>query len=543
MKEAALGSREQDIVFPSPMAKKEISHPYSQSAHDFSQATEIFSHGSEERGKTSKRRDSPLNGKTACTKMGNYDKEYFSPSPRGRGRRARHPEATSSIRATLQVVASIIGLIAITVAYKSVLESSKFKRATKNYQWPRSTDETIMASFLDDYKRIMTGYDRDDEYFASVNVATEQIQKMFAAIPSPPSAQEVRAFSDMQRSIERRAQQIKFAYDGWEKVVKARESVMYEILNPEEEWRVYLDEQPIDEAKAAEVSGSWVAMTRKFGVPEPTACVGGLGNLTKPSVNINVDDNGKAEWEDREEFYEQNMALVAEAGSQITNELDRLYTKLFEDWNWDSALSHLREAWRTEEGFIKNLRSKSPKGYMWSNCHPISLRTLVERMEGIHRGHVNIYRTLQWLKAHFPHKEPKIIQDPAEWLGSAKELFRQWYVLGNATEEGILMMLRRRDVRLQWRRTYAEASWADWKSRNCGGTSCYEVDANDGKLFLHGKPVAAVAADEAEWVKTIEGNGTRISREKYEEACCAKRQLGHRLKHNSNSPKEMNLNI
>ncbi|KAI0967989.1 hypothetical protein F4678DRAFT_230487 [Xylaria arbuscula] len=476
--------------------------------------------------------------------MGNYDKDHFSPSPRTRSRSGR-PRHLETRRATIQGIAVIIGMVAVWYAFKDAhkwSEARKAHSAARTYHWPQSTNETaMMERFWNNYTRIMTGYDHDDEYFVSAIIATEQIEKMFKAIPAP-SPQEETAYADMQRRIEWRARQVRLLYDEWEKVMQVRERVMYDILNPEK-WRVYLDEQPIDETKAAEVSGSWVAMTRKFGIPEPTACVDDLGIERKPVINITVIGNGKTEWEDRNQFYEQNMASVAEAGSRITGELDRLYIMLFKDWDWETALSHLREARKTEDGFIKQLRVKSPMHHIWSNCYPISLKTLVERMEEKHRAHVNICRTLKWLKARFPYEKPVMIQDPAAWLGSAKELFRQWPGLGNATEEGILMMLRRRHVRQHWKRTYAEASWADWKSRNCGCTSCYEVDVNDGKPFLEGKAVAEIAADEAKWVKDIEGNGTRVSRDKYEEACCAKGHLGHRLKHNSNAPQETNLNL
>ncbi|KAI1424798.1 hypothetical protein F5Y12DRAFT_714865 [Xylaria sp. FL1777] len=402
---------------------------------------------------------------------------------------------------------------------------------------PAVNETAMMASFWRDYSRIATAYEDSDELFKEADISSRLIEVMFAALSAPTSAEEEKEHKQIDRLIEGRARQIDLARMEWKLFTDTRDRLMYNLINPEQPWRIYLDEDPVDESRAAEISGSWVTMLQKFGGAAPTSFPSPGMPETKTEESMNTTSNGEPVSTSREGFDEQSMAAVALAAHRITTELADMHYEIFKDW--DPAITHLREARRIELLFLTELRFLSPRRLVWSSQNSLAVSLVLGRMEILQRSHVNIQKTLDWLGGRFPPEQSEETQDPALWLGSARELLGAWDKLLVATEEGVLMLLRRRDVRSKYRRTYAEASWSDWKDRNCGGTSCYDANGAEQRLIGGTNPTADVAADEVAWIKQIGGDGTpRVSIAKYDEACCAKGTLGHRLKHGSNEPIE-----
>ncbi|KAJ8122245.1 hypothetical protein O1611_g9885 [Lasiodiplodia mahajangana] len=84
-----------------------------------------------------------------------------------------------------------------------------------------------------------------------------------------------------------------------------------------------------------------------------------------------------------------------------------------------------------------------------------------------------------------------------------------------------------------------ENTWEMWKTRNCGGTSCYDVPSIVGSVVRDVKealtdekanPVADVARDEIDWAKKYGGDWMpQIWKDVYEDACCNVDFLSYRL--------------
>ncbi|KAI3332741.1 hypothetical protein F4824DRAFT_280950 [Ustulina deusta] len=370
---------------------------------------------------------------------------------------------------------------------------------------PPINETAVMATFWNDYRQLMTAVEDYDEWFADADAATRAIQAMFVVLP-PPGSHEKAIYKEMLRLIEWRNRQMKLAQLEWNAFHDARDRLVYDMVAQNAPWSGYVDREREDSKKKR------LDTTEVYSWKSTEAAEGGkYGPLDR-----------------------QTLEAVAFSTHQTTDELVRIHTALFE--NWDPAHTHLREARGAEMAFIATLRRLSSKGITWTSQNAVALPVLTGRMEKLQAIHERMETALGWLRERFPSDAPDNLEEQAAWLRSAAELLEAWAQVLADTQEGVLYMLRRRDVRSKAERLHAEASWKEWKERNCGDTSCYDAPSMMGsvsRFFGQANPLAEVAEDETMWIKSLGGDGTpRIRRSVYDKACCRKgTMLHHQLKH------------
>ncbi|KAI0451912.1 hypothetical protein F5B21DRAFT_506824 [Xylaria acuta] len=408
---------------------------------------------------------------------------------------------------------------------------------------PRAIDTTSrMNPFWRDYRHLVTAVEDYDDWFADADAATRAIGTMWARVLAPDEEWH----AHYQGLISARAKRLDLAHAHWREFLANRERVVMELVGSAGAlWRVYVDGRPVDDAEAGELNKRWGAV-----LP--------LGPDTTDGMDIEFLAHKKAERKKREEEQEggngtsslqdeeeQGFAALRFSARRITEELVRTHAKLFRDL--DAAHAHVREAENADRE-LKDLVGQMTRGWFDKGFRTsqmtISVGQLKRRMEKLRAKRENMVIGLEWLQIQFPEdieSAPEKITDQTAWLESAKELLHEWAAALLDVQEGVLFLLRRRELPREHRLTaYYVAIWEAWLSRNCGGTSCYNapgVMANVKNSVHWGKPVANVAQDEADWIKSLGGDGMpRVWRGVYDKACCQASILRDRIQHGSNQP-------
>ncbi|KAI0441030.1 hypothetical protein F4803DRAFT_440976 [Xylaria telfairii] len=384
--------------------------------------------------------------------------------------------------------------------------------------------------FWNDYRELVTAVEDYDDWFTAADAATGAIDTMWAKVVTGGEWRDYH-----QRLISLRAKQLETAHTAWTKFLDNRERVIVELVGYAGAlWRVYVDGHPLNDTEAGDLNKRWVSalaesqnlIDMEFFASEKKAEEKDGGGETSP-----LDEDG--------------FAALRFSARRITEALVRTHDELFKDL--DVVYKHIQEAEGTDSE-LKDLTSHMGKSWyekgFWSTQMAISVSTLKRRVEKLQGKRVAMATWLKRLQKQFPEdieNSPEKIVDRTAWLDNAKELLREWVAALLDVQEGVLFLLRRRELPREQRLTVNYIpTWEAWKGRNCGGTSCYNapgVMANFKTAMHKGKPVARVARDESEWIRRLGGDGTpRVWRGVYDKACCQTSMLRDRIQHGSNQP-------
>ncbi|KAI6091739.1 hypothetical protein F4821DRAFT_225470 [Hypoxylon rubiginosum] len=243
---------------------------------------------------------------------------------------------------------------------------------------------------------------------------------------------------------------------------------------------------------------------------------------------------------------------AAERAARITTNLVQTH---YEIWNHDgagaamvkhldAAAKHVKHASSSEFLVTATLARVSAKPDLWdARSEQHSLGSLERKLVWAQRSTQELLNGLRWAQDHVT-EIPDDIRSPKhrarEWTVRMQRLIRNWEILIQNSHQGMLFFLRRNELKVAGKDGLATVdfnqSWADWKARNCGGTSCYDEDGivhrtlkRAGVSYL---PLARRAGDENKWCnhqrpkeKPFVWQGV------YEDACCRETDLIDFLKY------------
>ncbi|KAI0469308.1 hypothetical protein F4859DRAFT_516244 [Xylaria cf. heliscus] len=387
-----------------------------------------------------------------------------------------------------------------------------------------------MTSFWHDFRYLLTATEDYDDWFADADAATRAIGTMWARVLRRD--EEWHAHYD--GVIAARARRLRLAHGEWRGFLESRERAIVELVGCSAAlWRVYVDGRPVEDAEG----GRWAAVLRM----DP-----GLLDLGLEALDYMVEEGGRGNGTAfLQEEEKEVLAALRFVARRITEELVRAHAELFKDL--DAAYEHMREA-ESADKELKGLINQMTKGRsgrgIWTSQMGISVGRLKRRMQKLLEKQETMAIGVEWLQMQFPEdieSAPEKIADRAAWLESAKGLLREWAAALLDVQEGVLFLLRRRELPREKRLTVNYVpTWEAWKRRNCGGTSCYDAPgamANVKSIVHLGKPIANVAQDEADWIRSLGGNGRpRVWRGVYDKACCQTSVFGDRILHGSDQP-------
>ncbi|KAI0876540.1 hypothetical protein GGS24DRAFT_222816 [Hypoxylon argillaceum] len=376
-----------------------------------------------------------------------------------------------------------------------------------------------MEPFWHAHAQLMTATDHDT-WFVNVDAASHAIAILWSSTPTPAVlnfAPEAASYAHTLELIRARAGQLDLARAEWEKFQRTRERLLADTVRAAAVGGdIYVDGAPISEA--ATLGKLWETI-----------------NITKLETPAERRTR-EAEWEAEAAatpIDERGAAEVTGVARRVVEDLTRTYEELVKAWG--PVQGHVQAALAAEEAFIERLCRDSSKKDIWTDKLAGALPALRERLEGIQRLHETMEAGLGQLQRQFPPERASEDKpwDKAAQLKSAKRLLRRWALALIDVEEGVLFLLRRRDLR--GRRSVAETTWEAWKRRNCGGTSCYDAPTmvrSIAGFFVTKNPVAEVGRDEVNWAKRVAGDGKpRVWRSLYEKACCEADHFSHRLRY------------
>ncbi|KAI1754939.1 hypothetical protein F4782DRAFT_492080 [Xylaria castorea] len=433
-------------------------------------------------------------------------------------------------------IAALLGTI-VSLAFRSLHSSPLLPspgREEQAHEAPRVMNTTSqMTPFWHDYRQLVTAVEDYDDWFADVDAATHAIDTMWARV----LANDEEWHEHYQRLISSRARRLDLARAHWRKFVDNRERVIVGLVGSAGAlWRVYVDGRPVDDAKAGELSKRWTSILSNS---SDAMDIESLAYQKK--VKEEEKGNGtSSSFQDEEGF-----AALRFSTCRITEELVHTHAELFKDL--DAAYAHVREAEDVDRE-LKDLIGQMTRGWFekgfWTSQMAISVGKLTRRMQKLRDKRETMAIGLEWLQIQFPEdieSSPEKIADRAAWLENAKKLLHEWAAGLLDVQEGVLFLLRRRELPREKRLIFNYVTtWEAWKSRNCGGTSCYNapgVTANVKTALHWGKPVANVAQDETDWIRSLGGDGTpRVWRGVYDKACCQTSVFRDRIQHGSDQP-------
>ncbi|KAI1506423.1 hypothetical protein F5X99DRAFT_423093 [Biscogniauxia marginata] len=384
-----------------------------------------------------------------------------------------------------------------------------------------------MAPFWNAYRDILAdpGY---ESWFDDVDAASAAIEQMWEAVsPPPPGHKNTAAYAVLQELIARRSSALAMARAEYDDFLAARARAVRSMIGSGSLWRVYVD--------------------GKFGV-------GGSGSR---NGNANTTTTGVSaeQWREAAAHFEANFTLPAFdnqthaaltlSARRVVDELARAHRELWKPSQVGGleviarAIVHIAAS--GERGLVPRLRAASPKGYLWGARHAAAMPALVRRMQRVRRQHDDLRGGLEWFFRRFTRElvfARGRREDLLVWVQSTAELVQKWAEVLMDTQEGVLRALRRAELAGQdATKIDYNKSWESWKSRNCGGTSCYDAQTV-GNAFKRvigaGNPLAYVAQDESKWIKDFEDKeNVKVWPGVYEKACCEDGRLAQLLKHGS----------
>ncbi|KAI1129853.1 hypothetical protein F5Y10DRAFT_143492 [Nemania abortiva] len=389
---------------------------------------------------------------------------------------------------------------------------------------PEESEESelqVIRSFWRDYADLMSANEHYEDWFVDVDEATEALEIMNSAVQPPetklPLHEEI-SYNARKNLTMARSQRLEKIRWEWKGFTRTRERLIAEIVRSAASGYVSANGQVINDTRTGEIGKYWAAVMRRLfessSLPSPNAI---LSTDLKIIANWTIEGPWATMTHPVDNHSYDALTLAARA---ILEDAAITHAWLFRAWdikgNVAAALGHERTA-------LQPLLKHSLRNNVWEQRQHNALPALTNRLIRLEKLYYDVESSLVRLRDKFS-SEPHTPEGPdamARYENMAKELLKGWATALLDIEEGVLFMLRRRSI----------GTWEDWKSRNCGGTSCYNAQPvisileNLKTVFGQPKPddsaVAEVAQDEADWDRSLGGDGIpRVWRNIYEVACC-----------------------
>ncbi|KAI0133360.1 hypothetical protein F4776DRAFT_664119 [Hypoxylon sp. NC0597] len=194
-----------------------------------------------------------------------------------------------------------------------------------------------------------------------------------------------------------------------------------------------------------------------------------------------------------------------------------------------------------ETPLIEHLQAESTNAHLWnSSRHDGVTHELLSKVVGLREVSKDVLELLKLIKAGWPRANTVAKTSQETFLFRARvarDLMQHWAMVVMYSEEGVLFGSRRNQYTKAGRGPESEydASWKEWKKRNCGGTSCLGVENTIDmlKIIWGFDTLPGCAQDEAEWKATpnVPKDLPGVLPGTYEEACCVDGKLAHFLKY------------
>ncbi|KAI1826917.1 hypothetical protein F4861DRAFT_21348 [Xylaria intraflava] len=442
----------------------------------------------------------------------NLDPMYRATS---RSRPSPFGEEYSLKRVLIKICATSLTVALVWYLWPDILNNSRRRASPTSMKNGTISD----SPFWRNYRVVMSPIADVDEWFEDVDDATRVIQTMWTAMPAPKPREEA-SYKRMKDLMSLREKQVRFARAEWDAFLDTRTRLISELMSAGTPDRVHVDDLEESDTRVEYLGEGGADIKRK---------------LKGGASNVRIADLDKGEALDNE-----TISALATSTHGIIEKIDRMQTELF--GKWDPSFGHVHEALKAEHAFIWDLRASSPKGNLWTGLLATGLLRLDMNMERLQQRHEDMKTVLMPWRKMFRHDIEADLKegDRAMWVKRARELLRGWTAVLVDIQEDTLITLRREDANkrvLEMGDQNAVCSWDAWKSRNCGGTSCFGAPGIVNRIkafFGRGKPVAGAAVDEANWWKSAGGDARpRIWRGVYEKACCETETLSRLLRNGS----------
>ncbi|KAI1456497.1 hypothetical protein F4805DRAFT_225969 [Annulohypoxylon moriforme] len=265
---------------------------------------------------------------------------------------------------------------------------------------------------------------------------------------------------------------------------------------------------------------------------DKTADVGFLRQLARMDVE-NTPNDIHEPWADSEVFARNAGVEIIAAlhGAWTENDVGKEIGK-----HLATMLEHLKQALDHEVAFIDRLKLKSMKRPSWESRQAgLVLPQLHGRVVTLADAQKKAMKGLDGMArivANPPRTGHGFATNEGSTIGWSRiidGLLTKWGTFLLSSQDGALFAARREMLKgVKDLQVYDfDASWKKWKSRNCGGTSCFEATGGFSRVTkaigLGGSRLAGRARDEDAFCKKqtlAAGKKPRVWRRIYEQVCC-----------------------
>ncbi|KAI5928195.1 hypothetical protein F4810DRAFT_183321 [Camillea tinctor] len=404
----------------------------------------------------------------------------------------------------------------------SELFAKKKHPLTKRYQLNFTSE---MAPFWGAYREILAS-PQYDGWFTDVDEASAAIGQLVESYPKPINGTAeydlaVRNYARIMGLVKRRHSALDLARTEYANFLAARGKQVREMLGSGSLWQLYVE----DRFKLGSVDNETAAAAAAHLLEVPSYLNGTLDLFTNATYgSLTMSARRLAE---KLVYANRKLWKPGEMGLEVIGR----------------AIIHVANSGENE--LVPLLLAGSPRPGLWTDKHAKSMGVLVGRMERARAQYEALRTGLEWFFTRFTQDVQRSMSGRADllvWVQSASEIVKEWASLLVDTQEGLLISLRREELaKAKAALNYDyEKLWEDWKLRNCGGTSCYDVytktNAVKRAFGKGGKPLASVAEDEKKWSENFEDNEhAKIWPEVYEKGCCEDGPLQFNLKYGEKS--------
>ncbi|KAI0007503.1 hypothetical protein F4779DRAFT_619491 [Xylariaceae sp. FL0662B] len=398
-----------------------------------------------------------------------------------------------------------------------------------------------MGPFWASYRAMLLG--EHEGLFAEVDAAGRAIDALRDALPPGEKKEEEDDDDDVHGVIEKGVQgrelALAMARAEFDRFLAARERAVRDIIGNSTLWHRGADSQLVG-------VGSRGAGFM-FHIAEQFWTTAGKSNDTAFRVEKNA----------LEKSDNKTLAALAESSKWLMEQLMETHFALWRQADYQglqyAGRIYAAAALASEKKFLPLLKEESSRtAEVWKPAYDSATEKLKTRLEGLGEEHEEMQKSLRALWGRFQwetlrNAPPEDVCSPEAdmqeirvWARAARDMLQTWATLLMDAQEGVLFSLRKKELETKNRTTLDfDASWDEWKKRNCGGTSCYAASglvSGLKQLVIGGKPRANVAQDEKQWSKTF-GDKTKTEVKVwlgvYEKACCEDGKLAELLKNGS----------
>ncbi|KAI0180766.1 hypothetical protein GGR52DRAFT_4719 [Hypoxylon sp. FL1284] len=441
----------------------------------------------------------------------------------GQGHRGPRP----SRRLWLSSSRSSIGWWSVIVCLVAVLQNAQFvtaEGATKQDDAYSTGATNFTSDFVEGMDpfwfgslRLVHEIEMFESWFNDAKASTELITAMLHAIPFSNEADRERGTGAKlrltERAVREREENLVKAKQEFNKFLALRKQIVHAIFADRTMWYYHADggkeiqdllqlavslQRNLDSASVAEAGSDGRSR-------QEAACTNAAERASRIVVNIL-----QAQW-DIWKYQDADLEMLKHLAA---------------------ALKHVECARSFEFQALANLKVKSRISGLWeASSHDLFLLRLEKKLREAEKWAKELVTSLYWARSHVSTVRSRIPEGRArEWTTRMQRLLQGWGLLLEASNQGMLFSLRREELKAVGKEKLVvlldfDKSWADWKYRNCGGTSCFDDEGIVHRILkafgVSYMPLARRAGDEVAWCKkrSVPTRPT-VWRGTYEDACC-----------------------